>query len=105
MTITNPLVKLLVLNFLIWKLMMEGVLYFKDFHGPIKGDIAKPSNMPNKKWEKMHRKTIGVLDHVLMLVFFIMYLKRLVQILFRKNWIVSTRERRLKIKFLQLNSL
>ena len=51
MTITNPLVKLLVLNFLIWKLMMEGILYFKGFHGPIKGDNAKPSNMQQKVGE------------------------------------------------------
>ena len=51
MTMTNTMVKLLVLNFSIWKLMMEGILYFKDFHGPIKGDNAKPSNMQQKVGE------------------------------------------------------
>ena len=31
--------------------MMEGILYFKGFHGPIKGDNAKPSNMQQKVGE------------------------------------------------------
>ena len=58
MTMTNTMVKLLVLNFSIWKLMMEGILYFKDFHGPIKGDSAKPSNMPNNSGRRFIEKPL-----------------------------------------------
>ena len=38
---------------------MEDVLYCKDFHDPIKGDSAKPSEMFDKDWVKLNRKTIG----------------------------------------------
>ena len=59
MTMTNTMVKLLVLIFFsIWKLMMEGILFFKDFHGPINGDSAKPSNMPNKSGTRCIEKPL-----------------------------------------------
>ena len=38
---------------------MEDVLYCKDLHDPIEADSAKPSNMSDKDWEKLNRKTIG----------------------------------------------
>ena len=38
---------------------MEDVLYCNDLHGPIEGDSAKPSEMFDKDWEKLNRKTIG----------------------------------------------
>ena len=37
---------------------MQYVLYCKDLHDPIKGDSAKPSDMSNRDWEKLNRKTI-----------------------------------------------
>ena len=44
----NTMVKLSALNYSIWKLMMEDVLYCKDLHDPIEGDSAKPSDMSNR---------------------------------------------------------
>ena len=38
---------------------MEDVLYCKDLHDPIKGDSAKPSDMSDRDWQKLNRKTIG----------------------------------------------
>ena len=37
---------------------MEDVLYCKDLHDPIEGDSAKPSDMLDRDWEKLNRKTI-----------------------------------------------
>ena len=55
----NTMVKLSVSNYSIWKLVMEDVLYCKDLHDPIEGDSAKPSDMLDRDWEKLNRKTIG----------------------------------------------
>ena len=55
----NTMVKLSASNYSIWKPMMEYVLYCKDLHDHIKGDSAKPSDMSDKDWEKLNRKTIG----------------------------------------------
>ena len=38
---------------------MEDVFYCKDLHDPIEGDSAKPSEMSDKDYEKLNRKTIG----------------------------------------------
>ena len=54
----NTMVKLLASNYSIWKPMMEDVLYCKDLHDPIEGDSVKPSDMSNRDWEKLNRKTI-----------------------------------------------
>ena len=54
----NIVVKLSASNYSIWKPMMEDVLYRKDLHDPIKGDSAKPSDMSDRDWEKLNRKTI-----------------------------------------------
>jgi len=55
----NTMIKLSASNYLIWKPMMEDVLYCKDLHDPIEGDSAKPSDISNIDWEKLNRKTIG----------------------------------------------
>ena len=60
------MIKISASNYLIWKPMMKDVLYCKDLHDPIKGDNAKPSEMSDKDWEKLNRKTIDVLDNALM---------------------------------------
>ena len=54
----NTMVKLSVSNYSIWKPMMEDVLYCKDLHDPIEGDSAKPSDMSDRDWDKLNRKTI-----------------------------------------------
>ena len=54
----NTMVKLSAANYLIWKPMMEDVLYCKDLHDPIECDSAKPSDMSDRDWEKLNRKTI-----------------------------------------------
>ena len=46
----NTMVKLSALNYSIWRLIMEDVLYCKDLHDPIKGDSAKPSDMSDRDW-------------------------------------------------------
>ena len=46
----STMIKLTTSNYLIWKLMMEDVLYCKDLHDPIKGDSAKPSDMSDRDW-------------------------------------------------------
>ena len=55
----NTMVKPSAANYLIWKPMMEDVHYCKDLHDPIEGDSAKPSDMSDRDWEKLNRKTIG----------------------------------------------
>jgi len=52
-------IKLTASNYSVWKPMMEDVLYYKDLHDLIEGDSAKPSEMFDKDWEKLNRKTIG----------------------------------------------
>ena len=54
----NTMIKLSTSNYLIWKPMMEDVLYCKDLHNPIEGDSVKPSDMLDRDWEKSNRKTI-----------------------------------------------
>ena len=55
----NTMVKLSASNYSILKPMMEDVLYCKDLHDPIEGDSTKPSDMSDRDWEKLNRKTIG----------------------------------------------
>ena len=55
----NTMVKLLASNYLVWKPMIEDVLYCKDLHDLIEGGSAKPSDMLDRDWEKLNRKTIG----------------------------------------------
>ena len=55
----STMIKLLASNYLIWKPMIEDELYYKNLHDPIEGDSAKPSEMCDKDWEKLNRKTIG----------------------------------------------
>ena len=53
----STMIKLTASSYLIWKSMMEDVLYYKDLHDPIVSDSAKPSKMSDKAWEKLNRKT------------------------------------------------
>ena len=53
----STMIKLMASSYLIWKSMMEDVLYYKDLHDPIVSDSAKPSKMSDKDWEKLNRKT------------------------------------------------
>ena len=55
----STMIKLMASNYLIWKPLMEDVLYCKDLLDPIKGDSARPSEVFDKDWEKLNRKTIG----------------------------------------------
>ena len=54
----NTMVKLSTSNYSIQKPMMEDVLYCKDLHDPIECDSAKPSDISDRDWEKLSRKTI-----------------------------------------------
>ncbi|KAA8523891.1 hypothetical protein F0562_010314 [Nyssa sinensis] len=38
---------------------MEDILYCKDLYEPIERDTAKPKDMDDEKWKRLHRKTIG----------------------------------------------
>ena len=44
----STMIKLMASSYLIWKSMMEDVLYYKDLHDPIVSDSAKPSKMSDK---------------------------------------------------------
>ena len=55
----NTMIKLSASNYSIWNLMMEDDLYWKDLHDPIKSDSTKFSDMLNRNFEKLNRKTIG----------------------------------------------
>ncbi|KAA8526119.1 hypothetical protein F0562_007781 [Nyssa sinensis] len=55
----STMIKLNNMNWLIWKPKMEDILYCKDLYEPIEGDTAKPKDMDDEKWKRLHRKTIG----------------------------------------------
>ena len=44
----NTMTKFSASNYLIWKPMMEDVLYCKDLHDSIEGDSAKPSDTSDR---------------------------------------------------------
>ena len=100
----NNMVKLSASNYLIWKPMMEDVLYCKDLHDPIEGDSAKPSDMPNRDWEKLNRKTIGCIRQCIdVSVFHHVSQETNEEVHWEK--LSSLYERKLKIKLLLLESL
>ena len=47
------------LDYLIWKPIMEDLLYCKDLHKSIESRSAKPRNVSDGDWEKLNRKAIG----------------------------------------------
>ena len=40
---------------------MEDLLYCKDLYGPIEGDKGRPEVTKDEDWNKLSRKTIGVI--------------------------------------------
>ena len=40
---------------------MEDLLYCKDLYDPIEGDSAKPEGKTDQDWQKLNRKTIGLI--------------------------------------------
>ena len=101
----NTMVKLSASNYSIWKPMMEDVLYCKDLHDPIEGDSAKPSDMSNRDWEKLNRKTIECIRQCIDIsVFHHVSLEINAEALWEKLR-VFMKERQLKIKLLLLESL
>ena len=85
--------------------MMENVLYCTDLHDPIEGDSVKPSSLTDKEWDKMHRKPIECIRQCIEVnVFHHVSLETNADTLWKKIK-VFMRERLLKIKPLQLESL
>ena len=48
-------------NYAIWKPRMEDLLYCKDLYEPLENDGVKPTNKSDAQWNKMNRKTIGLI--------------------------------------------
>ena len=48
-------------NWVTWKTKMEDLLYCKDLYGPIEGDKGKPVGTKDEDWNKLNRKTVGVI--------------------------------------------
>ena len=57
----GPMIKLTTTNYLLWKSMMEDLLYCKDLYDPIEGDNAKSSDMSDANWKKLKKKTVGTI--------------------------------------------
>ena len=84
--------------------MIEDVLYCKDLHDPIEGDSAKPSDMFDRDWEKLNRKTIGCIRQCIdVSVFHHVSQETNEEVHWEK--LRSLYERKLKIKLLLLESL
>ncbi|GKV36150.1 hypothetical protein SLEP1_g44311 [Rubroshorea leprosula] len=41
--------------------MMEDFPYYNDLYDPVEDDSAKPSEMSDKDWEKLNRKTVAAI--------------------------------------------
>ena len=57
----GPMIKLTHKNWMTWKPRMEDILYCRDMHEAIEGVAAKPTNMTDEKWRKLHRKAVGTI--------------------------------------------
>lgn len=57
----GSLMKLTESNYPSWKTMMEDYLYCHDLYDPVEGDSAKPSEMSDKNWDKLNRKTVAII--------------------------------------------
>ena len=55
----GPMIKLTVMNYSLWKSMMEDLLNCKDLYDHIKGDNAKLIAMSDAGWKKLKKKTMG----------------------------------------------
>lgn len=58
---SGVMIKLTSSNYSLWKPRMEDLLYCKDLIDPVLGDESKPSNVTDKQWDRMHRKTVGAI--------------------------------------------
>ena len=57
----DPMIKLTIVNYLLWKSMMKDLLNCKDLYDPIEGDNAKPCDMSDVDWKKLKKKTLGAI--------------------------------------------
>ena len=48
-------------NWMTWKNKMEDLLYCKDIYGPIEGIKAKLEGTFDANWNKLDRKTVGII--------------------------------------------
>ncbi|PKI48889.1 hypothetical protein CRG98_030737 [Punica granatum] len=58
---TGSMFKFNATNYSIWKSRMEDLLFCRDLYDPIEGDSAKPKDKDDKAWERINRKTIGLI--------------------------------------------
>ena len=58
---SGPMIKLIAINYSLWKSMMKDYLNYKDLYDHNKGDIAKPSDMSDADWKKLKIKTLGAI--------------------------------------------
>lgn len=47
-------------NYSIWKIRMEGILYYKELHKPILNGI-KPDSKIEDAWEPLTQKIVGMI--------------------------------------------
>lgn len=59
--IGGTIFKLNDLNYSIWKSWVEDLLFYKDLYDPIEEDLARPKDKDERAWERMNRKTIGLI--------------------------------------------
>ena len=57
----DGMIKLNLLNYSTWKLMMENLLYCKDLYKPVRLK-EKPSNTLDEDWDVKHRKVIAYMS-------------------------------------------
>ena len=58
---SGPMIKLTMMNYSLWKYMMEDLLNCKDLYDPIEGDNVKSSGMSYYDWKKLKKKTLGAI--------------------------------------------
>ena len=58
---SGPMIKLIEMNYSLWKSMMEDLVNCKDLYDPIERDNAKSSHMLDADWRKLKKKTLGVI--------------------------------------------
>ena len=58
---SGSMIKLIAINYSLWKSMMEDLLNCKDLYDPIEGDNDKSSDMSDADWKKLKKKTLGVI--------------------------------------------
>ena len=56
---TNTMIKLTATNYSIWKSQIEDLLCCLDYEDTLLGDAGKSSEMSDKDWAKLNRKSVG----------------------------------------------